>query len=262
METSKNIFKGTGISLLVTFILLIIFSAILTYTNISENTITPVILIITAISILIGSSIGNMNAQKNGILNGALVGGSYILILYFISSLLNWKFSLNLQSIIMIIATYVQRICTNKVINHLAKEGRTIAFKSVERLPLSVFESEPAGKTASRITQDVDGLITLYRLLLNVFFNAMLSFVFAYIGMFILNPKLALLSFIIYPLAALWIFIYLKYLKKIAVKVNETRSLITAKINEIINGIQILQIFNFKKQTIDEFNVISKNYKD
>lgn len=166
------------------------------------------------------------------------------------------------KSIIMIIATYVQRICTNKVINHLAKEGRTIAFKSVERLPLSVFESEPAGKTASRITQDVDGLITLYRLLLNVFFNAMLSFVFAYIGMFILNPKLALLSFIIYPLAALWIFIYLKYLKKIAVKVNETRSLITAKINEIINGIQILQIFNFKKQTIDEFNVISKNYKD
>lgn len=166
------------------------------------------------------------------------------------------------KSIIMIIATYVQRICTNKVINHLAKEGRTIAFKSVERLPLSVFESEPAGKTASRITQDVDGLITLYRLLLNVFFNAMLSFVFAYIGMFILNPKLALLSFVIYPLAALWIFIYLKYLKKIAVKVNETRSLITAKINEIINGIQILQIFNFKKQTIDEFNVISKNYKD
>lgn len=166
------------------------------------------------------------------------------------------------KSIVMIIATYVQRICTNKVINHLAKEGRTIAFKSVERLPLSVFESEPAGKTASRITQDVDGLITLYRLLLNVFFNAMLSFVFAYIGMFILNPKLALLSFIIYPLAALWIFIYLKYLKKIAVKVNETRSLITAKINEIINGIQILQIFNFKKQTIDEFNVISKNYKD
>lgn len=166
------------------------------------------------------------------------------------------------KSIVMIIATYVQRICTNKVINHLAKEGRTIAFKSVERLPLSVFESEPAGKTASKITQDVDGLITLYRLLLNVFFNAMLSFVFAYIGMFILNPKLALLSFIIYPLAALWIFIYLKYLKKIAVKVNETRSLITAKINEIINGIQILQIFNFKKQTIDEFNVISKNYKD
>lgn len=103
MKTCKNIFKGTGISLLITFIMLIIFSIILTYTNVSENTITPVILIVTAISILIGSSIGNIKLQKNGILNGALVGGAYILILYLISSLLNWKFSLNIQSIIMII---------------------------------------------------------------------------------------------------------------------------------------------------------------
>lgn len=44
-----------------------------------------------------------MKIRKNGLLNGGLVGGAYILILYIISSLLNWKFSLNMQSIIMII---------------------------------------------------------------------------------------------------------------------------------------------------------------
>ena len=38
--------------------------------------------------------------------------------------------------------------------------------------------------------------------------------------------------------------------------------MLTAKINEVINGIQILQIFNFKKQTIDEFNEISTVFKD
>ncbi len=32
-----------------------------------------------------------------------MIGGSYLLILYMISSLLNWKFSLNWQSIIMIV---------------------------------------------------------------------------------------------------------------------------------------------------------------
>ena len=36
-------------------------------------------------------------------LNGGLVGIIYLLILYFISSLLNWKFGLNIQSIVMII---------------------------------------------------------------------------------------------------------------------------------------------------------------
>lgn len=107
MEIYKNIAKGIGISLITTFILLIIFSALLTYTNISENTITPVILVITAISILIGSSIGNIKMNKNGIINGGLIGGLYILILYLISSILNWKFGLNAQSIIMIVVGIV-----------------------------------------------------------------------------------------------------------------------------------------------------------
>ena len=88
--------------MLFTVICLFIFSIILTYTNISEATIVPVIIVVTAISILIGSSIGNIKIKKNGILNGALVGGGYILILYLISSLLNVRFSLNIQSVIMI----------------------------------------------------------------------------------------------------------------------------------------------------------------
>ena len=99
----KNIVKGMGIALISTFILLFIFSVLLTYTDINENTINPVIMISTAISILIGSTIGNRKIKKNGLLNGAIIGGGYILILYLISSILNWSFSLNLQSMIMII---------------------------------------------------------------------------------------------------------------------------------------------------------------
>lgn len=99
----KNIFKGIGISMLFTLICLLIFSILLSYTNISENTIIPVIIVVTGISILIGSSIGNSKIRKNGILNGALIGGGYIIILYLISSLLNVRFSLNLQSVIMIV---------------------------------------------------------------------------------------------------------------------------------------------------------------
>lgn len=50
-----------------------------------------------------GSSFANMNIKKNGILNGGIIGGTYILILYIISSLLNWNFGLNMQSVIMIL---------------------------------------------------------------------------------------------------------------------------------------------------------------
>ena len=102
-----NIFKGAIIALTTTIILLIIFSVILTYTNIQENVINPVIMIITAISILIGSSLVNMKIRKNGLINGGIIGAIYIIIIYLISSILNWRFSLNIQSVIMIAISIV-----------------------------------------------------------------------------------------------------------------------------------------------------------
>lgn len=165
------------------------------------------------------------------------------------------------KSLITIICTFIQHFSTNRMVNWLARDGRTAAMLSVERLPIAEFEKEPAGKTASRITQDVDGLIILYRQLINLIASAILSFIFAYIGMFYLDYRLALLSLLIYPFVFIWVKIYLKKLHKTAVNVNESRSMLTGKINEIINGIHILQIFNFKNQTIDEFNEISENYK-
>ena len=94
--------KGTGIALIISVICLIVFSLILTYTNISETMIEPVTIAITSVSILLGSFLGNTKIRKNGLLNGGLVGIAYLLILYLISSLLNWNFGLNIQSIIMI----------------------------------------------------------------------------------------------------------------------------------------------------------------
>ena len=102
-KTFINLIKGVGISLIVTLLLLLIFATILTYTETGEETINPVIIIITAISILIGSSIGNIKIKKNGLINGGIIGGIYMLTIYLISSILNWNFSLNFQSILMII---------------------------------------------------------------------------------------------------------------------------------------------------------------
>lgn len=165
-----------------------------------------------------------------------------------------------LRSVLSILFSFIGTRATNAVISDIAQRGRTEAMRSVERLPISYFEEEPAGKMAARIQTDVDGMIGLYRLSINVLLNAVLSFVLAYVGMFYLDIKLALLSFLIYPLAYIWIRYFLTKLKKIAEKVNELSSLLTAKINEIINGINILQIFNYKRQTIDEFNDLNKKY--
>ena len=108
MTTSiSSIIKGILISFITTIVFLLIFSIILTYTDISESFITPTIIVITAISIFIGSTISNSKIQRNGLLNGAIVGGIYLISIYLFSSIMNQKFLLSMQSIIMIISGIV-----------------------------------------------------------------------------------------------------------------------------------------------------------
>lgn len=103
-KTLKNILKGTIISLITTLVFFLVFALLLTYTNISEETIFPVIVLITGISILLGSSLGNIKIKKNGIFNGGVIGLIYMLFLYLASSCFMGDFSLNINSIILIIA--------------------------------------------------------------------------------------------------------------------------------------------------------------
>ena len=100
-----RIIKGTGFAVFVTIVLLLIYSILLTYTNIKESTMPIVVIAVTAISILVGSFISSMNIKKNGMTNGALVGVLYILGIYLISSIVSGNFGFNTSSIIMVIAS-------------------------------------------------------------------------------------------------------------------------------------------------------------
>lgn len=98
----KKLLLGSVISIVITLIGLLIYSCLLTYTGIFENTIPTVTIIISAVSILIGSLIAMSKTKKNGIINGALVAIIYFLVIYLLSSIIERNFSLNFRSIIMI----------------------------------------------------------------------------------------------------------------------------------------------------------------
>lgn len=109
-QFSKNmirILKGSISAIILTIILLLIFATLLTYTEIKENTINPVIIVITGISILVGSSISTLKIKKNGLINGFLVGLIYIITIYLISSITEAGFKINLSSLIMILVSII-----------------------------------------------------------------------------------------------------------------------------------------------------------
>ncbi len=109
-DTKSNlirVIKGSAFAVVLTLILLLIYSAFLTYTKLNESTMPVFVIGITAISILIGSLMSSVNIRKNGIVNGALVGLIYIVVIYLLSSIATKTFSLNMYSIIMIIISTV-----------------------------------------------------------------------------------------------------------------------------------------------------------
>lgn len=101
-KKSLCILKGCTFAIIISIILLTVYALLLTYTKVSESTITPVVLTITGISILIGSTISSRKIKKNGLMYGGLVGAIYIIFLYFASSLCITGFSLTLNSLIML----------------------------------------------------------------------------------------------------------------------------------------------------------------
>ena len=98
----NSIIKGVSISFVLTIILIFIYSSILTYTEINEKTMQPVLVIITAISILVGSSISSIKIQHNGILNGGIVSIIYLGLLYLLSSIITSNFQINISTMIII----------------------------------------------------------------------------------------------------------------------------------------------------------------
>lgn len=106
----KDVLKGIIISILTTAILLSVYAIILTYTSVNENTIPVITIIITAISILLGSAITTLHIRKNGAMNGGLVGIIYIFAIYILSSVITGNFSVNNYSIAMIVISIIAGI--------------------------------------------------------------------------------------------------------------------------------------------------------
>lgn len=90
-----DIFRGTFIGLLLTFILIIIFTIILTYTKLSEGLIPLINSIIMILGITSGAILTSKKIERKGWLSGGLIGIFYFLIILIISRIFIKDFSID-----------------------------------------------------------------------------------------------------------------------------------------------------------------------
>jgi putative membrane protein (TIGR04086 family) len=94
--------KGICISMGITIIMLFILSIILSFSDVKESVIMPTVIFISSFSILIGGFLIAKKIDEKGIIYGSALGLLYMLILYLISSIMNFNFSLTINAIVMI----------------------------------------------------------------------------------------------------------------------------------------------------------------
>lgn len=108
IKKGKNfvMIKGISISFVITVISILILTTYVMNNNINSDQISTIIIIINAISILIGTTIATRKLSKNGILNGILISGLYIGSIYMLSSII-YGFGINAKSIFIITTSII-----------------------------------------------------------------------------------------------------------------------------------------------------------
>ena len=109
-NSKKNVIaitKGSVISIGISIILIFIMSVILTFSNVSETIIPALVIVISAISILVGSVTATFTMRRNGLVNGAIIGIVYISFIYILSSIMIADFNLNIKSLVMLVVSII-----------------------------------------------------------------------------------------------------------------------------------------------------------
>ncbi len=83
----SSVLKGVGISYIITCIIFIVYALLLTYTDVSEQYISLVAIICTAISCAVGGFVSALKMDNNGLLWGVITGVIYMAILFVINKL-------------------------------------------------------------------------------------------------------------------------------------------------------------------------------
>lgn len=152
--------------------------------------------------------------------------------------------------------TYWLQSSANQVIRKL----RMDVYAHIQRLPVHFFDNLPAGKVVSRVTNDTEAVKDLFIAVLSNFFSGVINMIGVYIALFILDFKLGLICLFVVPMIWLWIVFYRKFATRFNTIIRSRLSEINAIINESIQGMSIIRIFQRQKQTQAEFEHLNNDY--
>jgi ABC-type multidrug transport system fused ATPase/permease subunit len=159
------------------------------------------------------------------------------------------------------VMTYLQTYLVGWVGQRALADLRIRIFTHLQSLPIGFYESRPAGVLISRMTNDVEALDSLVTDSVVTLFQSGLTLIGTVVILVVLDPRLALLTFCVFPFLAagsIWFRISSTGAFR---RTRETIGTITAYLQETLSGIRVVRSFGqepFHEAQFAELNAANR----
>jgi ATP-binding cassette subfamily B protein len=162
--------------------------------------------------------------------------------------------------LLKVLFTYLDLLYFQNIAFKIVQDMRVEVYEHVQKLSLSFFDRTPIGTLVSRITNDTEAIKDFYVSVLSTFVKNVVFLVGILVAMFLLDVKLALFSLILIPIMFAIMVLYQRKSAAFYLEVRNQLSILNAKLNESIQGMNIVQVFRQEKRMRKEFEEVNNKH--
>ncbi|MDG2173687.1 MAG: ABC transporter ATP-binding protein [Flavobacteriaceae bacterium] len=128
--------------------------------------------------------------------------------------------------------------------NGVIKDFRNEIYNKIVKLSMSYYSEKKKGDIVARISSDVLEIDNSFLSIFELIIKEPLMILFTLISMYIISPELTGFVIIFIPISAIFISVVGKSLKRQSMKVQKEQGLFISLVDETLNGLKIVKIFN------------------
>lgn len=155
---------------------------------------------------------------------------------------------------------YAQSLLLRRTGQRIITRIRADTFAHLQTLSLSYYDSRPAGRIVTRVTNDVEALNEMYTSVLVNFFRDAFYIAGAVIILLRLDAMLALLSFAALPIVVATAMLFRHYSRTAWRDMRTRLARINATLAETFSGIRVIQAFGREAKGAEEFRATNDEF--
>jgi len=142
--------------------------------------------------------------------------------------------------------------------NGVIKDFRNEIYNKIVKLSMSYYSEKKKGDIVARISSDVLEIDNSFLSIFELIIKEPLMILFTLISMYIISPELTGFVIIFIPISAIFISVVGKSLKRQSLKVQKEQGLFISLVDETLNGLKIVKIFNAENAFSRKFSESTK----